>query len=44
MNDAQESLQSLLNPPADDKQPKIITQSGAVRNQTKGRVAAPGAS
>ncbi len=42
MNDAQQSLKSLLSPQTDDKQPRIITQSGAIRNQTRGRVAAPG--
>lgn len=41
MNDAQQSLHSLLNPQADDTQPHIISPSGATRNQTRGRVAAP---
>ncbi|MEO8286684.1 MAG: LysM peptidoglycan-binding domain-containing protein [Chloroflexota bacterium] len=43
MNDAQQSLNSLLNPQADDSQPRVISSSGATRNQTRGRVAAPGA-
>jgi murein DD-endopeptidase MepM/ murein hydrolase activator NlpD len=41
INDAQQSLHSLLNPQADDTQPQIISQSGASRNHTRGRIAAP---
>lgn len=40
MGDAQESLNSLLQSPADNGQPTILSSSGAVRN-TKGRVASP---
>lgn len=41
INDAHQSLSSLLNPPADPSQPQIISPSGASRNHTRGRVAAP---
>ncbi len=40
MGDAQESLNSLLQSPADNGQPIILSSSGAVRN-TKGRIASP---
>lgn len=40
MGDAQESLNSLLQSPADNGQPTILSSSGAVRN-TRGRVASP---
>lgn len=41
IDDAQQSLNSLLNPTADPSQPSVISRSGAVRNQTRGRVAGP---
>jgi murein DD-endopeptidase MepM/ murein hydrolase activator NlpD len=41
IEDAQQSLNSLLNPAADISQPNVISRSGAVRNQTRGRVAGP---
>lgn len=40
MGDAQESLNSLLQSPADNGQPTILSSSGAVRN-TRGRLASP---
>ena len=33
LNDAQQGLHSLLNPPVEDDQPHIISLSGATRNQ-----------
>ena len=41
IEDAQQSLNSLLNPTTDPSQPQIISQSGAARNSTRGRVAGP---
>ena len=41
INDAQQSLNSLLNPTVDPSQPHVISRSGAIRNQTRGRVAGP---
>jgi murein DD-endopeptidase MepM/ murein hydrolase activator NlpD len=41
IEDAQQSLNSLLNPTADPSQPQIVSQSGATRNHTRGRVAGP---
>lgn len=41
LNDAQQGLHSLLNPPVEDDQPHIISLSGASRNQRRGRVAGP---
>ncbi|MEO6458694.1 MAG: LysM peptidoglycan-binding domain-containing protein [Chloroflexia bacterium] len=41
INDAQQGLSSLLDSPAGDAQPRIISRSGASRNHTRGRVAGP---
>ncbi len=41
INDAQQGLTSLLDAPTGDAQPRIVSQSGAIRNHTRGRVAGP---
>src|SRR5687768_17805628 len=41
INDAQQGLTSLLETPAEDAQPRIISRSGATRYHTRGRVAGP---
>lgn len=40
-DDAQQGLEALLHPKPDNEQPRIISQSGAIRNQTRGRIAGP---
>ena len=44
INDAQQGLSSLLDTPAGDAHPRIVSRSGATRNHTRGRIAGPTAS
>ena len=41
INDAQESLQSLLNPQTSDGHPQVLSSSGAIRGPKTGRIAGP---
>ena len=41
ITDAQQGLHSLLNPQTDSKHPNVISPSGAVRGQKRGRIAGP---
>src|SRR4051812_22461018 len=41
INDAQQGFSSLLNPQTDEKQPPVISKSGAIRSQKRGRIAGP---
>ena len=43
IDDAQQGLHSLLNPPSEDEHSYIITQSGSIRSQARNRVAGPAA-
>src|SRR6476620_5389906 len=41
INDAQQGYSSLLDPHTDEKQPQVISQSGAIRSRRRGRIAGP---